>query len=128
MSLLAFSRFSCDMLRSTVAGGRTYEVLHFFTEMPPALVVVVTRDKDNDVDDDVEDVDKGDIEEEMAVDSDKVRWGLSTYSLGLARCRWGESILTISRGGGRGGTTGIVVVAVVVAIVDAAREEEGKGD
>ena len=74
MSLLAFSRFSCDMLRSTVAGGRTYEVLHFFTEMPPALVVVVTRDDDDDdVDDDVEVVDEGDIEEEMAVDSDKFR-------------------------------------------------------
>jgi hypothetical protein len=34
------------------------------------------------------------------------RCGLSTYSLGLARCRCGESILTMALGGGWGGTTG----------------------
>lgn len=114
MSLLAFSRFSWDMLRSTTAGGRTYEVLHFFTDTP-TRDVVETRDE----------VNEGDIEDEIGDDS--VRWGLSTYSLGFARCRWGESILTISLGGGRGGNTGVVVVAVVVAIDDAAIDAEEVG-
>lgn len=94
-SLLAFSRFSWDILLLT-GGGRAYEVLHFFTGAPPT-----TREwpEEEEVDDDVtrddDVVEEEDVVEDANVDDGtdddvvalaaSIKCGLSTYSLGLAR-------------------------------------------
>ena len=95
-SLLAFSRFSWDILLLT-GGGRVYEVLHFFTGAPPTTrpeEEEVDEDGTRDDDDDVDEDDVGDDEDTNVDDVEvddvvalaaSIKCGLSTYSLGLAR-------------------------------------------
>ena len=111
--------------------------MHFFTE-PPTTARTLEEEEEVEVDDvearrgeaeiTVGD-DDNDVGEIPVSDDDEVKCGLSTYSFGLARCRCGESILTISRGGGRGGNAGVVVDVVAcedvdVVVVDEEEEEK----